>query len=124
MIMMRELIKNCVREYIHENGTVSLCRGENFYYFIIEKQLAPGHTLVRERGHLDFISAHEFFDTACRWIRGEIEWVEPTRKYSCKYNPNRSRGCTDVNCPRKLGGKDYRYIFGLSCPFRKTPHTR
>lgn len=121
---MRELIKNCVREYQHENGSVSLCRGEQFYYFIIEKRLNPGQTLIRERGHLDFISASEFFDVATRYVRGEIEWTEPIRKFSCKHNPNRSRGCTDTNCPRALGGSAYREIFGTSCPFRKTPHTR
>ena len=62
--------------------------------------------------------------TATRYIRDEIEWTEPIRKYSCKYNQKHSRGCTEANCPRALGGADYRYIFGISCPFRKPPRTR
>lgn len=124
MILMRELIKNCVREYRHKNGAVFLCRGNQFYYFVIEKKLSPARTQIHERGALDSISAADFFDVACRYIRGEIEWTEPVRKFSCKYRPSQSRGCTDANCPRALGGTAYREIFGKSCPFRKPPRTR
>ena len=119
-----ETPNNCIKEYHHDNGDVYLCRGEHFYYFVIERQLERARTLVHERGHLDFICANEFFNVAVRYIRGEIEWTEPARKFSCGYNPIRSRACTDVNCPRKLGGPDYRYIFGTSCPFRKPSRTR
>ena len=110
--------------YRNKNGSVLLGQGEKFYYVAVVKQTAPAQQLVRERGRLDYISAIEFFNTAVRYVNGEIEWVEPNRKFSCKYNPNKSRGCTDKNCPRTLGGADYREIFGASCPFRKLPRTR
>lgn len=113
-----------IREYYHENGCVFLYRGKQFYFFKIEKKLSPARTLIHERGRIDYITAYEFFDTATRYIRDEIKWTEPVRKYSCKYNQKHSRGCTDDNCPRALGGADYRYIFGISCPFRNIPHTR
>ena len=122
--MTPEPNEKAVREYYHENGSVFLYHGKQFYYFIIEKQLAPAQTLVHERGRMDYITAYDFFDTATRYIRDEIKWTEPVRKFSCKYNPNKSRGCTDSNCPRALGGADYRFIFGISCPFRKIPRTR
>ena len=122
--MTPEPNEKAVREYHHENGSVFLYHGKQFYYFIIEKQLAPAQTLIHERGRMDYITAYDFFDTATRYIRDEIEWTEPVRKFSCKYNPKHSRGCTEANCPRALGGADYRYIFGISCPFRKPPRTR
>ncbi len=109
-----------VKKYYHDNGHVSLCRGQCYYYFVIERLLTPAQTLVHERGRMDYISATEFFDVACSYVRGEIKWTEPVRKFSCKFNPNRSRGCTNANCPRALGGATYREIFGLTCPFRQT----
>ena len=109
-----------VKTYNHTNGSVLLGLGENFYYIAVVKQTAPAQQLVRERGRLDYISAIEFFDVACRYVRGEIEWTEPVRKFSCQYNQKKSRGCTDKNCPKKLGGASYREIFVKSCPFRKT----
>ena len=112
------------KTYYHENGEVLLGAGKNFYYVAVVKQTGQAQQLVRERGRLDYISAIEFFDTACRYVRDEIEWTEPVRKFSCKYNPNHSKGCTDKNCPKKLGGADYREIFVTSCPFRKPPRTR
>lgn len=106
--------------YRDKNGSVLLGVGNQYCYVCVIKQTAPAQQLVRERGRLDYISAVEFFDNACRYVRDEIEWREPVRKFSCKYNPKVAHGCTDKNCPKKLGGADYRQIFGLSCPFRKT----
>ena len=103
-----------------ENGDVMLHKGKNFYWISVVKFETPAREFVRERGRLDALAAAEFFNTAVRYIRGEIEWREPVRKFSCKYNPNKSRGCTDKNCPKKLGGADYREIFGGVCPFRKS----
>lgn len=117
-------VPNAIKVYHHRNGEVYITRGDEFYAVHVVKQTNPYTEHYKSRGRLDVLVAGEFFDVACRYLRGEIEWTEPVRKFSCKYNPNLSRGCTDVNCPRKLGGKDYRYIFGPSCPFRKTPHTR
>ena len=122
--MTPEPNEKAVREYYHENGSVFLYHGKQFYYFVIEKKLAPAQTLIHERGRMDYITAYDFFDTATRYIRDEIEWTEPVHKFSCKYNPKHSRGCTEANCPRALGGADYRDIFGISCPFRKPPRTR
>jgi hypothetical protein len=109
-----------IKSYHDENGDVMLCRGKDFYFLSVVKYLGAGREIVRERGRLDAIAAAEFFEVAVRYVRGEIEWTEPVRKFSCKYNPNKSRGCTDKNCPKKLGGADYREIFGAVCPFRKS----
>ncbi len=117
-------VPNAIKVYHHRNGEVYITRGDEFYAVHVVKKTTPYSEHYKSCGRLDALAAGEFFDIACRWIRDEIEWTEPVRKFSCKYNPNRSRGCTDKNCPRALGGKDYRYIFGASCPFRKTPHTR
>ena len=117
-------VPNAIKVYHHRNGEVYITRGDEFYAVHVVKKTTPYSEHYKLRGRLDALAAGDFFDIACRWIRDEIEWTEPVRKFSCKYNPNRSRGCTDKNCPRALGGKDYRYIFGASCPFRKTPHTR
>lgn len=117
-------VPNAIKVYHNRNGEVYITRGDEFYAVHVVKKTNPYTEHYKSRGRLDALAAGEFFDVACRYLRDEIEWTEPVRKFSCKYYPNRSRGCTDVNCPRKLGGKDYRYIFGPSCPFRKTPHTR
>lgn len=107
------------RVYHHENGMVLLGVGQQHCYVAVIKQETPARQFIRERGRLDYISAEEFFDMACRYVRGEIEWREPVRNFSCKYNPNKSKGCTDKNCPKKLGGADYRELFMKACPFRK-----
>lgn len=117
-------VPNAIKVYHHRNGEVYITHGDDFYAVHVVKKTTPYSEHYKSRGRLDALAAGEFFDVACLYLNDEIEWTEPVRKFSCKYNPNRSRGCTDVNCPRKLGGKDYRYIFGASCPFRKTPHTR
>ena len=109
-----------IKSYHDENGDVMLHKGKNFYWISVVKFETPAREFVRERGRLDALAAAEFFNIAVRYIRGEIEWAEPVRKFSCNYNPNKSRGCTDKNCPKKLGGADYREIFAISCPFRKT----
>ena len=117
-------ISNAIKVYHHRNGDVYITRGEEFYAVHIIRQTSAYSEEYRTRGRLDAIAAAEFFNTAVRYLRNEIKWHEPVRKFSCKYNSNKSRGCTDKNCPRALGGADYRYIFGPSCPFRKLPRTR
>lgn len=117
-------ISDAIKVYNHENGDVYITRGENFYAVHIIKQTSPYSEEYKTRGRLDAIAATDFFNTAVRYVGGEIEWTEPVRKFSCKYNQNHSKGCTDKNCPRALGGADYRYIFGMSCPFRRLPRMR
>lgn len=117
-------ISDVIKQYNHENGVVYVTGGDEFYAVHIIKLTTPWSEEYKSRGRLDVLAAGEFFEVACRYLRDEIKWTEPVRKFSCKYNPNRSRGCTDANCPHKLGGKDYRYIFGICCPFRKPPYTR
>lgn len=109
-----------IKVYNHENGNVYVTRGKNFYAVHIIKQTSAYSEEHKSRGRLDAIAASEFFDFACRYLRNEIQWTEPTRKFTCKYNPHKSCGCTDKNCPKKLGGADYRVIFGGACPWRKT----
>ena len=109
---------NIIKKYVDENGAVYLTGGNNFYAVSIEKYDTPWLSTVRQRGRLNALAAEEFFDVATRFVRGEIEWAEPTRKFSCKYNPNRSRGCTCANCPKKLGGAAYWELFSKSCLFR------
>lgn len=111
---------NAIKEYHHRNGEVYITRGDDFYAVHIIKQTAPWAEEYKSRGRLDVLAAAEFFKVACRYLNDEIRWTEPVRKFSCKYNPNRSRGCTDANCPRALGGTAYRGFFGATCPFRKT----
>lgn len=113
-------VSDAVKVYHHENGEVHVTGGDEFYAVHIIKQTSPSSEEYKSRGRLDALAAGEFFKVACRYLNDEIEWTEPVRKFSCKYNPNRSRGCTDKNCPRALGGTAYREIFGAACPFRKT----
>ncbi len=117
-------VPNAIKVYNHENGDVYITHGDEFYAVHIVKQTSPYSEQYKSRGRMDAIAAGEFFDVACRYLRGEIQWTEPVRKFTCTYNPNKSRGCTDKNCPKKLGGTDYRMIFGIACPFRKLPRTR
>lgn len=113
-------VPNVIKEYHHRNGDVYITRGDDFYAVYIIKQTTPWAEEYKSRGRLDALAAGEFFKVACRYLNDEIRWTEPVRKFSCKYNPNRSCGCTDTNCPRALGGVAYREIFGATCPFRKT----
>jgi len=113
-------VPNVIKEYHHRNGEVYITRGDDFYAVYIIKQTTPWAEEYKSRGRLDALAAGEFFKVACRYLNDEIRWTEPVRKFSCKYNPNRSCGCTDTNCPRALGGVAYREIFGATCPFRKT----
>ncbi len=113
-------VSDAVKVYHHENGEVYVTRGEDFYAVHTIKLTSPWSEEYKSRGRLDALAAGEFFKVACRYLNDEIEWTEPVRKFSCKYNPSRSRGCTDKNCPRALGGTAYREIFGTTCPFRKT----
>lgn len=113
-------MSDAVKVYHHENGEVHVTGGDEFYAVHIIKQTSPSSEEYKSRGRLDALAAGEFFKVACRYLNDEIKWTEPVRKFSCKYNPNRSRGCTDKNCPRALGGVAYREIFGAACPFRKT----
>lgn len=113
-------MSDAVKVYHHENGEVHVTGGDEFYAVHIIKQTSPSSEEYKSRGRLDALAAGEFFKVACRYLNDEIKWTEPVRKFSCKYDPNRSRGCTDKNCPRALGGVAYREIFGAACPFRKT----
>lgn len=112
-------ISDVIKRYNHENGVAYVTRGEEFYAVHTIKLTTPWSEEYKSRGRLDALAAGEFFKVACRYLNDEIEWTEPVRKFSCKYNPNRSRGCTEKNCPRALGGVAYREIFGTTCPFRK-----
>ena len=113
-------MSDAVKVYHHENGEVHVTGGDEFYAVHIIKQTSPSSEEYKSRGRLDALAAGEFFKVACRYLNDEIKWTEPVRKFSCKYNPNRSCGCTDKNCPSALGGVAYREIFGAACPFRKT----
>ena len=113
-------ISGVIKQYNHANGVAYVTRGEEFYAVHTIKLTSPWSEEYKSRGRLDALAAGEFFKVACRYLNDEIEWTEPVRKFSCKYDPNRSRGCTDKNCPRALGGTAYREIFGAACPFRKT----
>lgn len=116
-------VPNSIKVYNHENGDVYITRDDEFYAVHIIKQMSANSEEYISRGRMDVISVNEFFDIACRYLRNEIKWAEPVRKFTCTYEPKKSRVCTDKNCPKKLGGTDYRMIFGGACPFRKT-HTR
>ena len=113
-------VPNAIKVYNHENGDVYVTRGDDFYAVHVVKQTTIYSEEYKTRGRMDAIAANEFFQVACRYLRDEIEWREPVRKFSCKYNSKVAHACTDKNCPKRLGGADYREIFGLSCPFRKT----
>ena len=109
-----------IKKYQNENGSVYLTGGDDFYAVSIEKYDTPWLTSVRQRGRLDALAAEEFFDVAVRYVRGEIKWTEPIRKFSCKFNPNKSKGCTCKNCPKQLGGAAYQELFAKSCLYRET----
>ncbi len=109
-----------IKHYEHENGDVYLTTNGCFYAVTVIKQTSFSTEEHRARGSLDYLSAGEYFDVACRYLRNEIQWCEPIREFSCTYNPNKSCGCTDKNCPRALGGVAYRELFSKSCPYRKT----
>lgn len=111
-------ISDVIKQYNHENGVVYVTGGDDFYAVHTIKLTTPWSEEYKSRGCLDALAAGEFFDIACRYVRNEIQWTEPVRKFSCKYNPNRSRGCTDKNCPRALGGAAYHELFAKSCLYR------
>ena len=113
-------VPNAIKVYNHENGDVYVTRGDDFYAVHVVKQTTIYTEEYKTRGRMDAIAANEFFQVACRYLRDEIEWREPVRKFSCQYTSKVAHGCTANNCPKRLGGADYREIFGLSCPFRKT----
>lgn len=112
---------NVMKRHIAENGEVYLLRGQEFYVVAMVKFNGMGSETHSTRGRLDYISAAEYYDNAVRFVDGIAPLSEPTRKYSCKFNPKKSRSCTDANCPKCLGGAAYREIFGLSCLYRKRP---
>ena len=112
-------MSDAVKVYHHENGEVHVTGGDEFYAVHIIKQTSPSSEEYKSRGRLDALSAGEFFDVACRYVNGEIEWTEPVRKFSCTYNPKRSQGCTCENCPRALGGAAYHELFAKSCLYRR-----
>lgn len=112
-----------IKHYSHENGEVYMTHGGEFYSVTVIKQTSSYSEEYKSRGSMDVLAAGEFFDVACRYLNDEIKWTEPVRKFSCKYNPNHSRECTNKNCPRVLGGVAYRELFGASCLYRK-PRSR
>ena len=111
---------NMVKKYVDENSYVYVTGKDGVFAVSVEKYNTPFSSSVYQRGNLDALCADEFFDVAVRFARGEIKWTEPVRKFGCTYNPNKSCGCTDKNCPRALGGVAYRELFSKSCPYRKT----
>lgn len=108
-----------IKSYCHENGDVYITHGDEYYAVHIIKQTSPYSEEYKTRGRMNVIAATEFFDVACRYLRDEIKWTEPIRTFSCKYNPNRSRGCSCKNCPSALGGAAYWEIFAQNCPHRR-----
>ena len=112
-------ISDVIKEYNHENGVVYVTGGDEFYAVHTIKLTTPWSEEYKSRGRLDALAADEFFDVACRYVNGEIEWTEPIRKFSCTYNPNRSQGCTCKNCPHALGGAAYHELFAKSCLYRR-----
>ncbi len=111
-------VPNAIKVYHHRNGEVYITHGDDFYAVHIIKQTTPYSEQFISRGRLDHISANEFFQVACRYLRDEIKWTEPTRQHSCKYNPKKSRACNPKNCPKKLGGAAYWEMFGANCMHR------
>ena len=112
-------ITNVIKVYNHENGDVYVTHSDKFYAVHIIKQTSANGEEYITRGRLDALATTEFFQVAVRYMRGGTKMPEPVRKFSCKYNPKKTLVCTDKNCPEKLGGIDYRTIFGVACPFRK-----
>jgi hypothetical protein len=102
-----------------ETGCVYLTRGSEFYGVTVIKYTDVENEFVRTRGRMDVNAAEEFYNVACRYIRGEISWTEPVREFGCKYNQKCSKLCAPENCPVVLGGADYHSIFSKSCMFRK-----
>ena len=113
-------ISDVIKHYSHENGEVYMTHGGEFYSVTVIKQTSSYSEEYKSRGRLDALAAGEFFKVACRYLNDEIELTEPVRKFSCKYNPKKSQGCSAEKCPKKLGGAAYRDIFGPACPYRKT----
>lgn len=107
-----------IKSYSHDNGDVYITHGDEFYAVTIIKQTSPYSEEYITRGRMDIIAATEFYDVACRYLRDEIKWTEPIRKFTCKYNQKKSTRCSVENCPKKLGGPAYREIFGMACPHR------
>lgn len=102
-----------------EKGCVYLTRNCEFCGVTTIEYDDYNNEIVRTRGRMDANVAEDFFDIACRFIRGEIKWCDPVRKFNCKYNPKKSQVCSAEKCPKKLGGAAYHEIFSKSCNFRK-----
>lgn len=103
-----------------EKGCVYLTRVHDFCGVTTIEYGNYNNEIVRTRGRMDATIAEEFFNVACCFIRGEIKWRDPVRKFSCKYNPKKSQGCSAEKCPKKLGGAAYYEIFSKTCIFRKS----
>jgi hypothetical protein len=104
----------------HQNadlGCAYLTRGSEFYGVTVIEYTKAGNEVVRTRGRMDSIAAEDFFNIAKQFIDGKITWREPVHKFKCAYDKNQKRICSPENCPSALGGREYREIFGSSCPF-------
>ena len=114
-------ISDVIKHYSHENGDVYMTHGDDEFYAVHTIKLTtPWTEEYKARGRLDALAAGEFFKVACRYLNDEIELTEPVRKFSCKYNPKKSQGCSAEKCPKKLGGAAYYEIFSETCNFRKS----
>ena len=104
----------------HQNadfGCAYLIRGSEFYGITVIEYTNSGNEMVRTRSCMDSIAAEDFFNVAKQYIDGKIKWREPVREFKCIYNKKQAKICNSENCPSALGGREYREIFGSSCPF-------
>ena len=107
-----------IRKYKNaDSGCAYLTRGSEFYVVTVIKYTGAGDEFVSTRGRMDSIAAEDFFNVAKRYIDGEIQWRDPVREFKCAYNKKQVKICSPENCPGALGGREYREIFGSSCPF-------
>ena len=98
-------------------GCAYLIRGSEFYGITVIEYTNSGNEMVRTRSCMDSIAVEDFFNVAKQYIDGKIKWCEPVREFKCIYNKKQAKICNSENCPSALGGREYREIFGSSCPF-------
>lgn len=107
-----------IRKYQNvDSGCAYLTRGSEFYGVTVIEYTNSGNEMVRTRSRMDSIAAEDFFNVAKQYIDGKIKWREPVREFQCAYNNKHAKICNSENCPSALGGREYREIFGSSCPF-------
>lgn len=100
-----------------EKGCVYLTRNCEFCGVTTIEYDDYNNEMVRTRSRMDSIAAEDFYNVAKQYIDGKIEWREPVREFECTYNNKHAKICSSENCPSALGGREYRKIFGASCPF-------